>query len=138
MMLEQDIRNLIVTDNSGNTNIVNDRKILEYLLSYECREKILSKGLDGLFETRVNILDLTSVKSVERDMSADMAAKLLLDLNTHCLLLTSGSIGVSSFEAITTFRRSRIDKEVTTFCLTVTGTNANFVLLKISSAILSG
>ena len=48
--------------------------------------------MDGLFETRVNILDLTSVKSVERDMSADMAAKLLLDLNTHCLLLTSGSI----------------------------------------------
>jgi predicted transcriptional regulator len=91
MMLEQGIRNLIVKDNT-NTRVINDRKILEYLLSYGCRERILSKGLDGLFEAQVNILDLAVAKSVNRDTPAGLAAELLLDLNTPCLLLANSSI----------------------------------------------
>ncbi len=92
IMLEQGIRNLIIKDNNFNTGILNDRKILEYLLSYGGRETVLSQGLDGLFKTQVNILDLAAAKSVNRDTPAGLAAELLLDLNAPCLLLDNGSI----------------------------------------------
>ncbi len=93
VMLEQDIRNLIVKDNdSSRMAVLNDRKILEYLLSYGGREAILSRGLDGLFETQINILDLAPARSANRDMPAGLAAELLLDLNTPCLLLADDSI----------------------------------------------
>ncbi|HEX7032968.1 MAG TPA: CBS domain-containing protein [Nitrososphaera sp.] len=93
IMLEEDIRNVIVKDSSGsNTGVLNDRKMLEYLLSYGGREAISSKGLDGLFATQINILDLTPAKSVDRDTPAGLAAELLLDLNTPCLLLANNSI----------------------------------------------
>ncbi|AFU58958.1 CBS domain-containing protein [Candidatus Nitrososphaera gargensis Ga9.2] len=92
IMLEQGIRNLIVKDNNSNTGVLNDRKMLEYLLSYGGRETVLSRGLDGLFETQVNILDLAAAKSVNRDTPAGLAAELLLDLNAPCLLLDNGSI----------------------------------------------
>lgn len=92
IMLEQGIRNLIVKDNDSNAGILNDRKILEYLLSYRSRETILSRGLDGLFEAQVNILDLAAAKYVNRDTATGLAAELLLDLNTPCLLLPNGSI----------------------------------------------
>ena len=93
IMLEQGIRNLIVKDNDSNTGILNDRKILEYLLSYRGRETILSRSLDGLFEAQVNnILDPVAAKYVNQDTPAGLAAELLLDLNTPCLLLPNGSI----------------------------------------------
>jgi CBS domain-containing protein len=91
MMLEQGIRNLIVKD-KARTAILNDRKILEYLLSYKGRETLLSQGLDGLFQTPVNILDMVVPKYANRYTPAGLAAQLLLDLNTPCLLLTNGSI----------------------------------------------
>lgn len=91
MMLEQGIRNLVVKDNT-NTGILTDRKILEYLLSYGGRETILSRGLDGLFETQINVLDLAVAKFVNRDTPSDVAAEFLLDLNTPCLLLANDSI----------------------------------------------
>lgn len=91
MMLEQGIRNLVVKD-STNAGVLNDRKILEYLLSYGGRETILSRGLDGLFETQINVLDLAVAKFVNRDTPSDVAAEFLLDLNTPCLLLANDSI----------------------------------------------
>ncbi|MEP0824269.1 MAG: CBS domain-containing protein [Nitrososphaera sp.] len=93
MMLEQDIRNVIVKDNnSANIAVLNDRKILEYLVSYGGREAIVSKGLDGLFETQINILELAPARSVDRDAPAGLAAELLLHLDTPCLLLAHDSI----------------------------------------------
>lgn len=92
IMLEQGIRNLIVKNNDSNIGVLNDRKILEYLLSYGGRETIMSKGLDGLFDSQVNAPDLVVAKFVNRDTPAGLAAELLLDLNTPCLLLPNGSI----------------------------------------------
>lgn len=86
IMLEQGIRNLIVNDNDR-TAILNDRKILEFLLSHEGRQVITSTRLDGLFEIKVNTLQLLEAKHVGQDFSLNKAAELLLDLNTPCLLL---------------------------------------------------
>lgn len=85
IMLEQGIRNLIVRD-KDRTSILNDRKILEFLLSHEGRQAMTSKRLNGLFEIRLNTLELLSAKRIGQDTSTSVAAELLMDLNTPCLL----------------------------------------------------
>jgi CBS domain-containing protein len=84
LMLEKSIRNLAVRNGDGNIRIVNDRKILEFLLSYEGRRVIGSPmGLDAV---SVDFLDLPAPKYVKRSTSAGIAAELLSDVNTPCLL----------------------------------------------------
>lgn len=86
IMLEQGVRNLIVKYDDR-TTILNDRKILEFLLSHEGRRAMTSKRLNGLFEIKVNVLDLLAAKHVRRDTTVSAAAELLIDLNTPCLLV---------------------------------------------------
>jgi predicted transcriptional regulator len=91
LMLEQEVRSVIVRQNDKNT-IINDRKILEYLVSHAGREVILSGGLEGLFQIDVAILEPIEACQVRNNMSASEAAERLLDINTSCLLLDNGSI----------------------------------------------
>lgn len=89
LMIEKGIRNLAVM-NENNTRIVNDRKILEFLLSYEGRRVIASPmGLDAV---SIDLLDLLAPKYVKQSMSAGIAAEWLSDVNTPCLLLPNDSI----------------------------------------------
>jgi CBS domain-containing protein len=85
LMLEQGIRNLIVRY-KGRSGVINDRMILEYFLSHECREIVSSQGLDGLFKVPISTLDITDVKSVDKSTDASLAAELLLDVGTPCLM----------------------------------------------------
>lgn len=64
LMLEEGVRSLIVSDNHGKT-VLNDRKILEYLLSHNGRQTISSKGLEGLYEMDIGALDLVDALRVE-------------------------------------------------------------------------
>jgi CBS domain-containing protein len=91
LMLEQSVRCLVVRE-SGRDAILNDRIMLEYLLSYAGRKAVSSKGLEGLFDTEVNVLDPVEPSTAEANTPASVAATRLLDLNTPCLLLESGSI----------------------------------------------
>jgi predicted transcriptional regulator len=83
LMLEKGIRNLAVRSENS-IRIVNDRKILEFLLSYEGRRVI--SGPMGLDAVSVDFLDLPAPKHVKRSMSAGIAAEFLSDVNTPCLL----------------------------------------------------
>ncbi|HEX2013983.1 MAG TPA: CBS domain-containing protein [Nitrososphaera sp.] len=84
LMLEKGIRNLAVRHENNDTRIINDRKILEFLLSYEGRRVIASPmGLDAV---SVDLLDMPTPKHVKRSMSAGIAAECLSDVNTPCLL----------------------------------------------------
>lgn len=84
LMLEKGIRNLGVRSGGETIHIINDRKILEFLLSYEGRRLIASPlGLDAV---SVDFLDLPIPKYVKENMSAGVAAELLTDVNTSCLL----------------------------------------------------
>ena len=91
LMLEQGVRSIIVRKNNKNA-IINDRKILEYLVSHAGREVILSGGLEGLFQIDVAILEPIEACQVRDNMSASEAAERLLDINTSCLMLNNGSI----------------------------------------------
>jgi predicted transcriptional regulator len=84
LMLEKGIRNLAVKSESNPVRIVNDRKVLEFLLSYEGRRVIA--GPMGLDAVSVDFLDLPAPKYVKQGTSAGIAAELLSDVNTPCLL----------------------------------------------------
>lgn len=91
LMLEQGVRSLIVNDNER-TAVLNDRMMLEYLLSYRGRQAISSKGLEGLFEIDVSALDPVEAIHADIETPASVAAERLLDVNTPCLLLGTDSI----------------------------------------------
>jgi predicted transcriptional regulator len=84
LMLEKGIRNLAVRNDNDDTRIINDRKILEFLLSYEGRRMMASpRKLDGF---SVNLLDTLAAKHVRKSTPAGIAAEFLFDVNTPCLI----------------------------------------------------
>lgn len=91
LMLEEGVRSLIVRDNHRMA-ILNDRQILEYLLSHEGRKAIASKGLEGLYETEIGTLSPADALRVESTTPASQAAEHLLHVNIPCLLLGDDAI----------------------------------------------
>jgi CBS domain-containing protein len=84
LMLEKSIRNLAVTNDNDDALIINDRKILEFLLSYEGGRVVTSPT--GLDVVSVDVLDMLAAKHVRRNTPADIAAEFLSDINTPCLI----------------------------------------------------
>lgn len=90
LMLEKSIRNLAVRNKGNDTRIINDRKILEFLLSYEGR-RLMARPM-GLDAVSLDLFDLPIPIYVKQTTSAGIAAELLSDVNTPCLLLPNDSI----------------------------------------------
>lgn len=68
--------------------IINDRKILEFLLSRNGREVLRKSGIGGLGDISViNHLDMISMAPVKSDTTVSEAAGLLMDIRTPCLIL---------------------------------------------------
>jgi hypothetical protein len=68
--------------------IVNDRKLLEFLLSHNGREVMRKNCIEGL--AGVNItdnLDVISATTVQCDTAVSKAAELLMDIRNPCLIL---------------------------------------------------
>jgi hypothetical protein len=100
-MMKQGILNIgIKEDNDGNDygnnnvnntkllRIINDRKILEFLLSHKGREVMDSNGIAGLADIDIiNYLDTISAKKVKHDTTVSEAAELLMDIHNPCLIL---------------------------------------------------
>lgn len=91
-MLKKNIRNLVFSDGhdhyTGNENyIINDRKILEFIFSYEGR-KIMARGVGStaLSSVDVNSLDMIPVCYVSETETVIKAANLLRNINTPALL----------------------------------------------------
>jgi CBS domain-containing protein len=91
LMLEKGIRNLAVrNENNDDIGIINDRKILEFLLSYEGRGVIA--GPMGLDAVSVDLLDMAAPKYVKQSIPTCTTAEFLSDINTPCLLLPNDRI----------------------------------------------
>jgi CBS domain-containing protein len=91
LMLEKGIRNSGVrNENNDDVGIINDRKILEFLLSYEGRA--VMAGPMGLDAVSVDLLDMAAPKYVKQSIPTCIAAEFLLDINTPCLLLHNNRI----------------------------------------------
>jgi predicted transcriptional regulator len=91
LMLEKGIRNLNVrNENNDDIGIINDRKILEFLLSYEGRG--VMAGPMGLDAVSVDLLDMAAPKYIKQSIPACVAAEFLSDVSTSCLLLQNNRI----------------------------------------------
>jgi len=87
LMLRKGIRNLPVKNiETGRTQVINDRKILEYITSYEGR-----KMLAGRKAREIGILDMPEATYIKEDLSIKSAAGLF-DVRVPCLLLGDNSI----------------------------------------------
>lgn len=110
LMIKHGIRNIGIrgdnedsskTNNHNNQNrktkllrIINDRKILEFLLSHNGRNIMHANGIDGLTDIDIiNHLDILSLKNVECDTTTSKAAELLMDIHNPCLILEDKKYG---------------------------------------------
>jgi CBS domain-containing protein len=108
LMLKESIRNIGIKERAGNdyyesssssnTNktkllrIINDRKILEFLLSHNGKQIMRRNGIAGLADIDIiNHLDMIAAKKVKCDTNVSMAAGLLMDIRNPFLILEDGS-----------------------------------------------
>jgi|SRR5581483_22539 len=77
-MLNNSIRNVAIREDIDKNviTILNDRKILEFLLSYEGRRVMESRGINGLFDTRASVIYVPPAVQVSGDTPATSAAEL--------------------------------------------------------------
>lgn len=100
-MMKQGVRNIGIKedndgDNYGNNDnktkllrIINDRKILEFLLSHNGRE-VMQRDDDVARSADIDIinhLDMISAMKVKYDTTVSSAAELLMDIHNPCLIL---------------------------------------------------
>jgi predicted transcriptional regulator len=101
-MMKQGIRNIGIKedadndDSSSNSNnntktkllrIINDRKILEFLVSHNGRKIMQANGVTGLADVDIiNHLNMISAKKVRYDTTTSEAAELLMDIRNPCLI----------------------------------------------------
>jgi len=90
------IRNIGIKENDKNSDtnktnlirIINDRKILEFLLSHNGREIIRRNGVGGLAHVDIiNHLDMISARKVKYDTIVSKASELLMDIRNPFLFL---------------------------------------------------
>jgi len=91
-MLNNGIRNIGIKSNLP--HIINDRKILEFLLSHNGRMVLLENGIAGLADLNiVDNLDIISATSVKSNTTVSRAAELLMDIHNPCLILEDNEKG---------------------------------------------
>jgi predicted transcriptional regulator len=96
LMIEGGIRNIGIEDNDSKNNnkllrIINDRKILEFLLSHRGRKIMRRDGIAGLADINIiNHLDMISATKVNCHITISNAAELLMDIRNPCLILEEG------------------------------------------------
>lgn len=74
--------------------ILNDIKILEFLLSHNGRNIMHSNSIDGLADIDIiNHLDILSIKKVNYDTTTSKAAEFLMDIRNPCLILEGKEYG---------------------------------------------
>ena len=71
-------------------HIINDRKILEFLLSHNGRQVLLKDGIAGLADISINNnLDMISLTAVKFYTTVSRVAELFMDMHNPCLILES-------------------------------------------------
>jgi CBS domain-containing protein len=92
IMLKKGIRNIGITENRNDSSnvigVVNDRSILEFLLSYNGRQ--IMKDLGQKISSNIMIgehLKIYPIKEIPQDKSIDTAATLLTDMERPFLIL---------------------------------------------------
>jgi len=91
-MVQNNVRNIvIIVSDDGKVFVINDRKMLEFLMSHEGRTTISEIGIGGLHDVKVLGLDLLVPVVVGPDVTARRAGELMSDVCTPCLLVRRDS-----------------------------------------------
>ena len=90
IMLEENVRNLIVEAEDG-TWVINDRMILEYLLSHNFRQMAL-EGLQGLYGVEIGSLKPEKAQNIDAEAPVSLAALRLLNSHAPCLFTQDKAI----------------------------------------------
>lgn len=105
-MIKEGIRNIGIKENDNNSDtnktnlirIINDRKILEFLLSHNGREIMRKNGVGGLAHVDIiNHLDMISARKVKYDTVVSKASELLMDIRSPFLILGEKEIKRDNF-----------------------------------------
>ena len=91
IMLRQGIRNLVITGDKR-VSMVNDRNILDYLLSGECASEWKLDGKESLYRKPIASMHKTHLPQVERDLSLSGAASWLSSYDTTALIIGNDRI----------------------------------------------
>lgn len=89
-MVKDNIRNIVIIvpeKYDGKVFIINDRKMLEFLLSHEGRKIISESGIAGLYGVQVMGLDLPVPVTISHTVPVRKAAEMMSDVCTPCLLI---------------------------------------------------
>jgi CBS domain-containing protein len=84
MMVNEGVRNLVLIENDY-PYVINDRKILEYLLGHESRTLVSRSGFDALTGIKLKQLGMLRGMQVDPKSSAGSVAPLLSSLGTSCV-----------------------------------------------------
>ncbi len=113
LMIKYGIRNIGISEDNDNEDngsrktkllrIINDRKILEFLLSHNGRSIMHTNGIDGLADIDIIIhLDMLSIKKVKCATTTSKAAELLMDVRNPSLILEGKEYGsVEDYSIVT-------------------------------------
>jgi predicted transcriptional regulator len=112
-MLNNGIRNIgirqeasahddVASENSGIKSnlpgIINDRKILEFLVSHDGRTVLRKNGIVGLADLSiVDNLDIIYPTTVKSNTTVSRAAELLMDIHNPCLILEDNEKGEHNY-----------------------------------------
>lgn len=121
-MMKKGIRNIGImeegdySDDSSNTNnrnnnnnnnktkllrTINDRKILEFLLSDKGKQIMRKNGVAGLADVDIiNHLDMISTNKVKYDTTSE-AAEFLTHIDNPCLILENEEYGNNNYSIVT-------------------------------------
>lgn len=84
MMVRENVRNLVFIE-KDNPYVINDRKVLEYLLGHESRTLISRSGFDALAGIQLKRLGFVRGTQVDPKSSAGSVVPLLSSLGTSCV-----------------------------------------------------
>lgn len=86
LMVERGVRNLVFMERDG-PYVLNDRKVLEYLLSHDASERSTRHGFEGFETVRAKALEPVRGVQAAAGATAAEAARLLADISTPCIFI---------------------------------------------------
>jgi CBS domain-containing protein len=83
-MVEKGVRNLVALRNDG-PYVINDRRVLEFLLGHEARQLVAEKGFSVLAGVPLSRIGFYKGKVIAPEENTGTAAKMLSEVGTPCV-----------------------------------------------------
>ncbi|MEM2141470.1 CBS domain-containing protein [Nitrososphaera sp.] len=85
-MVDKAVRNLVTMRPDG-PYFINDRRVLEFLLSHEARQLVQERGFSALDDVPLSHIEFYKGRVMNPDESTSTAASLLSDVCTPCIFI---------------------------------------------------